>query len=245
MSWKLFSLGYIARALSGKYILASDEEVCISPLAKLLNLLQVPTCYILSLPCRIPVVDQLCESFSRNLPESTLGFLLRGIYWKAKLGSMGEDTFIGSDVLIRGPKNISLGHNVSLGRKTCINALKGGLTVGDFSEIGTSTFIQAGGGVEIGSYSAISAHCCIYSATHDMDGPFSPSTRAPVEMQKISRSKITIGDYSLIGAGSILLPKGKVGSHTAIGAGSLVNSDIPDYCIAVGLPAKVIGGQND
>ena len=32
----------------------------------------------------------------------------------------------------------------------------------------------------------------------------------------------------------------KIGKHCVIGANSVVTKDIPDYCIAVGIPAKVI-----
>lgn len=32
----------------------------------------------------------------------------------------------------------------------------------------------------------------------------------------------------------------KIGKHCIIGANSVVNSDIPDYCVAVGSPARVI-----
>ena len=32
----------------------------------------------------------------------------------------------------------------------------------------------------------------------------------------------------------------KIGKHCIIGANSVVNYDIPDYCVAVGAPAKVI-----
>lgn len=43
-----------------------------------------------------------------------------------------------------------------------------------------------------------------------------------------------------IGIGSIILPGVTIGKGAIIGAGSVVTKDIPDYCIAVGIPAKVI-----
>ena len=32
----------------------------------------------------------------------------------------------------------------------------------------------------------------------------------------------------------------KIGRHCVIGANSVVTKDIPDYCIAVGIPARII-----
>lgn len=49
-----------------------------------------------------------------------------------------------------------------------------------------------------------------------------------------------IGSFSQIGAHAIILPKIKIGNNVKIGAGSVVTNDIPDNCVAVGVPAKVI-----
>ena len=38
----------------------------------------------------------------------------------------------------------------------------------------------------------------------------------------------------------IILPNVHIGKKSIIGAGSVVTKDIPEYCIAVGNPAKVI-----
>jgi acetyltransferase-like isoleucine patch superfamily enzyme len=43
-----------------------------------------------------------------------------------------------------------------------------------------------------------------------------------------------------IGIGSIILPGVTIGQGSIIGAGSVVTKNIPDNCLAVGVPAKVI-----
>lgn len=49
-----------------------------------------------------------------------------------------------------------------------------------------------------------------------------------------------VGDFSQIGANATILPHVKIGKNVIIGAGAVVNIDIPDNCVAVGVPAKVI-----
>lgn len=50
----------------------------------------------------------------------------------------------------------------------------------------------------------------------------------------------TIGAYTFIGTNSVVLPNVKIGKNVVIGAGSVVTKDIPDNCMALGTPAKVI-----
>lgn len=49
-----------------------------------------------------------------------------------------------------------------------------------------------------------------------------------------------IGDDSIIGIRSIILPGIRIGNQVVIGAGSVVTKDIPDNCIAVGNPAHIV-----
>jgi sugar O-acyltransferase (sialic acid O-acetyltransferase NeuD family) len=49
-----------------------------------------------------------------------------------------------------------------------------------------------------------------------------------------------IGDYSVLGTNATVLPKVKIGKNVIVGAGSVVTKDLPDNCVAVGIPAKVI-----
>lgn len=51
---------------------------------------------------------------------------------------------------------------------------------------------------------------------------------------------VQIGDFTQIGSNSTVLPKVRIGKNVIIGAGSVVTKDIPDNCLAVGSPAKVI-----
>lgn len=56
---------------------------------------------------------------------------------------------------------------------------------------------------------------------------------------------VYIGDYSLIGAGAIVLPGSKIGKYCLIGSGAVVKGVIEDYSIIIGNPAKKIGDTRD
>lgn len=69
------------------------------------------------------------------------------------------------------------------------------------------------------------------------------STKTWLNYTRIGR--VEIGDNVFVGAESVILPGVKIGSNVVIGANSTVTHDIPSDSIAVGSPARVIGGIDD
>jgi maltose O-acetyltransferase len=57
--------------------------------------------------------------------------------------------------------------------------------------------------------------------------------------------RVSIGNRVFIGANSTILMNTKIGNDVIVGAGSVVTRDIPDNCIAAGVPAVVIGSTSD
>ncbi|MCM4157121.1 acetyltransferase [Gramella sp. AN32] len=51
---------------------------------------------------------------------------------------------------------------------------------------------------------------------------------------------VKIGAFTSIGANATILPRLKIGKNVTVGAGALVNKDLPDNCVAVGVPARII-----
>ena len=51
---------------------------------------------------------------------------------------------------------------------------------------------------------------------------------------------VSIGEGSLIGAGSVILPNIKIGKWATIGAGAIVTKDVPDHTVVYGNPARII-----
>ena len=51
---------------------------------------------------------------------------------------------------------------------------------------------------------------------------------------------VEIKDGVWVGGGAIILPGVTIGKNSIIGAGSVVNRSIPDNCVAVGNPCRVI-----
>jgi sugar O-acyltransferase (sialic acid O-acetyltransferase NeuD family) len=52
--------------------------------------------------------------------------------------------------------------------------------------------------------------------------------------------RVRIGDLSVIGIGASIKDEVSIGKRVTVGAGAVVINDLPDNCVAVGVPAKII-----
>ena len=111
----------------------------------------------------------------------------------------------------------------------------GNVEVGTGTWIGPFTVLDGSGArLAIGSNCSISAGVQIY--THD-------SVRRALSggTADLDRAPVAIGDNCYIGPNVIVAKGVTIGDRSVIGAGSFVNRDIPAGSIAVGSPATVIG----
>jgi maltose O-acetyltransferase len=106
-------------------------------------------------------------------------------------------------------------------------------SVGDFSELGTRCLIQSN--VTIGNHVIMGPDVKIYSRNHK-----SERTDVPVQSQGKEYFETRIGDDVWIGANVIILPGVTIGDHSIIAAGSVVTKNIEAYSVTGGVPAKLI-----
>ncbi len=109
---------------------------------------------------------------------------------------------------------------------------------------------------EVGRDVYVGAYCCLGTVTLEDDVLISSHVSipsggkqhgierldVPIREQPGIWSRVTIGRDSWIGDRAVVLAD--VGRHCVIGAGSVVAEPIPDYAIAVGVPAKVVRYRN-
>ncbi|WP_025739376.1 serine O-acetyltransferase [Aquimarina pacifica] len=61
-----------------------------------------------------------------------------------------------------------------------------------------------------------------------------------VTIGAVDGKRPTIGDNVSVNTGSIIIGDIKIGNNSVIGAGSVVVKDVPDNCVVVGNPARII-----
>jgi acetyltransferase-like isoleucine patch superfamily enzyme len=141
-------------------------------------------------------------------------------------------------------------HYIEIGRDTMLGpyvALSAGMMPGQ--ECVTSPVVRIGDRCLIGRGSGVVGHLAIdigndvWTGHHvyitDQNHGYEDVTR-PISLQTQPERPVTIGDGSWLGAGTVVLPGATIGKHVAVGANSVVTGELPDYCVAVGTPARVI-----
>ncbi|MEX5270578.1 acyltransferase [Kocuria sabuli] len=137
--------------------------------------------------------------------------------------------------------NVQLGSNVRMGRGAVVSAPHR-LTIGDNVSVGPHSIVQVDG--EIGDWVLIGMHVQIVGrndhAIDEVGVPIRMATRVADRAAEPSDA-VHIGKDVWIGASSVILSGVRIGTGSIIGAGSVVTKDIPDFSIAVGSPARVVG----
>jgi maltose O-acetyltransferase len=120
-------------------------------------------------------------------------------------------------LFIEPPFHCDYGYNIHSGENVYFNV---NCVILDSTKITIGSNVLFGPGVHI------------YTSTHPLD--------AEERRTKQFSKPVIIGNDCWIGGNTVICPGVTIGIGCTIGAGSLVTKDIPDNCLAVGNPAKVI-----
>jgi len=190
-----------------------------------------------------------------------VGFLLRKIFYPFILKSVGRGVVFGRNMTLRHPHKIIVGDNSFIDDNTVLDA-KGedneGLTIGKNVFIGQNTILSCKeGSIRLDDWCALSSNCSLLSETEIHIGRYSylagqcylvaggnhgyARTDVPIMFQpSLDKGGIEIGEDVWLGASVTVLDGVSIGRGSVIGAGSLVKDSLPDYSIAVGVPAVKI-----
>ena len=109
------------------------------------------------------------------------------------------------------------------------------IRIGDRCVIGKGAGIVGHHSIEIGDDVWTGHNVYITDQNHDYR-----DLDHPIGAQFAPERPVRIGAGSWLGHGVVVLPGATIGSHVAVGAGSVVTGELPDNCVAAGVPARVL-----
>ncbi|OCB78724.1 sugar O-acetyltransferase [Flavobacterium crassostreae] len=128
---------------------------------------------------------------------------------------------VGANLYIEPPFHCDYGYNIQCGANVYFNV---------------NCVVLDAAPVTIGSNVFLGPNVQLYTATHPLE--------AELRKTRASALPIAIGEDCWIGGNTVVCPGVRIGKGCVIGAGSVVTKDVPDNCLAVGNPARVIRELN-
>ena len=138
------------------------------------------------------------------------GVYLRRAFYRLALRRCAAGSWVSFGTIFSHP-TAAVGRDVYVGPYCCL----GDVTLEDDVLLGSQVSVLNGG------------------AQHGID-----RLDVPVREQPGRWPHVTIGRDSWVGDRAVVLAN--VGRHCVVGAGSVVTRDLPDYAVAVGVPARVV-----
>ena len=132
--------------------------------------------------------------------------------------TFGRRVGVFGDFTVVNPENVSIGPNCGINH---------------------GVFILGASSIEIGENVVLSARVMI------IDSGLETKTFAAVEFPAHNSSSVKIEDGVWVGAGAIILPGITIGNKSIVGAGSVVTKDVPPFTIVAGNPARPIGRTDE
>lgn len=194
-----------------------------------------------------------------NIPGSA-GYLLRKVFYGKLFAQAGRGVILGRGITLRHPgkmrfgsrvaiddyvmldasgtgeEGLTIGDDVIISRNCVIQGKTGPVSIGRRADIGCNVVLSSVSGLKVGEAVLIAGNCYLGGGRYFLDRIDQPV----MDQGGFTRGPLSIGDGTWLGAGVIVLDGVSIGKGCVVGAGSVVTRDLPDYSIAVGLPAKVV-----
>jgi acetyltransferase-like isoleucine patch superfamily enzyme len=172
--------------------------------------------------------DKVARRFGGFGKGSLLGFP-PGVIYNERYIRIGEETMVGPYV--------SITAGMAPGQEMVTDPV---VSIGDRCVIGRGSHIVGHFSIDIGDDIQTGPNVYITDQNHVYSDP-----DVPIGRQWPTERTVRIGSGSWLGTSVVVLPGADIGRHVVVGAGSVVNGKLPDLCVAVGVPARVVKIYSD
>lgn len=180
-----------------------------------------------------------------NALKRKIAIIHTSIFYGHRFYAIGKRSYIEKPLKLNFPSTMKIGEDVHVAKFSWlmgnVNKFSQGITleIGNRTTIGNFAHIVALDKIVIGNDVLIADRVFISDSMHSYQDIY----RAVKEQGTFVCGEVSIGDGSWIGENVCILGS-RIGRHVIVGANSVVTNDLPDYCVAAGIPAKIIKSYN-
>jgi acetyltransferase-like isoleucine patch superfamily enzyme len=163
-------------------------------------------------------------------------------YWEFRFHRFGPDSHVKRPIWLAGAHKIAIGNRCVIFpgflsvEPQAWDKPGPALVIGDGAAMRHFCTISAAESVVIEEDVSMAPYVQIFDGRPGMDGPHDQP-----ELNPLVTEPVRIGRGAGLGERVAVLPGSNIGRHAMVGANSVVDGDIPDYALAVGVPARVVG----
>ena len=186
-------------------------------------------------------LSELMALFSKYRgEEGAFEAQLRRILFRAMCRQAGHGVRVEPEVVLKHPETMEIGDSVFIGAQTMIQGrFDGTCRIGNHVWIGPHSYFDARSLV-LEDYVGWGPGAKVLGSSHT-GSPID----LPIIVTELKIEPVSVGYGADIGTNATLLPGVHVGAHSIVGAGAVVTTDVPDYSIVAGVPAKVLRYRNE
>ena len=160
---------------------------------------------------------------------------MRRVLIRAMCKLAGHALQSGPGIVLKHPETIELGNAVFLGAQMMIQGrYDGTCRIGNHVWIGPQAYFDARYLV-IEDYVGWGPGAKVLGSSHT-----GHPIDIPIIATEVTIKPVVIGYGADIGTNATILPGFHIGANAIVGAGAVVTSDVPEYAVVAGVPAKVI-----
>ena len=179
---------------------------------------------------------ELLALYSRyRSEEGAFETQLRRIIFRAMCRTAGHALQIAPEVVLKHAETMEIGDAVFIGAQTMIQGrFDGKCRIGNHVWIGPHAYFDARDLV-LEDYVGWGPGAKVLGSSHTGN-----PTDVPIIATELLIKPVVIGYGADIGTNATILPGVHVGAHSIVGAGAVVTSDVPEYSVVAGVPARII-----
>ncbi len=160
---------------------------------------------------------------------------------RTAFAQFGDRSVIEPPVRLVGEHRIALGSDVYIGSDSWLQALgeagePPAIVIGDGTSIAGHCVLSARTEIRLGRHVLFARNVYVADHQHAFEDPSRPVLKQGID----EVSPVEIADGAWLGENVVVGPGVRIGRGAVVGANAVVLDDVPDHCVAVGVPARVV-----
>ena len=163
---------------------------------------------------------------------------------KIGFASFGTNIQIDRDARFIGANHIHLESDIRIDSNVIITAGPGEVKISSGVHVAHGSKLLGTAGIDIGKGAGVSSNCSIFSASDNYSSGHLANPMSDPKTRNVTTKHVTLGEYSIIGSTSVVLPGVVIGFGASIGALTLVHRNVPAGMVVSGNPMRKVGNRD-